>query len=108
MSTARRAVRELDTLQARDYKEPTDRRVDRPVTPTHPAPRPRAAGLPPATGASADMTVRNASRRTSWGWGPTVRGERSRRASRRTSWGWGPTVRGERSNDPQEEPDGRA
>ncbi|PYQ10564.1 MAG: hypothetical protein DMF80_23795 [Acidobacteria bacterium] len=128
MSTARREVRDLDTLQAQDYKEPTDGLSTTPLTPTHPAPRPRPAGLPPATAASADMTVRSASRRTAWGWGPTVRGERSgsasRRtawgwgptvrgersdsASRRTAWGWGPTVRGERSRDPQEDPDGRA
>ncbi len=37
------------------------------------------------------------SRRTSRGWGPAVRGERSGESSRRTSRGWGPAVRGERS-----------
>src|SRR5207253_7054040 len=36
-----------------------------------------------------------ASRRTSRGWGPAVRGEQSGRPSRRTSRGWGPAVRGE-------------
>src|SRR6266545_7026238 len=43
---------------------------------------------------------RSASRRTSRGWGPAVRGERSGSPSRRTSRGWGPAVRGERSGSP--------
>src|SRR5213593_5306600 len=43
---------------------------------------------------------RSASRRTSRGWGPAVRGERSGNPSRRTSRGWGPAVRGERSGNP--------
>src|SRR6266542_3817948 len=40
---------------------------------------------------------RSASRRTSRGWGPAVRGELSGESSRRTSRGWGPAVRGEPS-----------
>src|SRR5438093_11298352 len=40
-------------------------------------------------------STRSASRSTSWGWGPTVRGEHRNEPSRSTSWGWGPTVRGE-------------
>src|SRR6266545_3314454 len=43
---------------------------------------------------------RSASRRTSRGWGPAVRGERSGSPSRRSSRGWGPAVRGERSGSP--------
>src|SRR6266511_841089 len=54
----------------------------------------------PEPGLSRSRLRRSASRRTSWGWGPTGRGERSGNPSRRTSWGWGPTVRGERSGNP--------
>jgi len=42
---------------------------------------------------------RSASRRTSRGWGPAVRGEQSGRSSRRTATGWAPCVRGEQSKD---------
>ncbi len=46
------------------------------------------------------FTGRSASRRTSRGWGPAVRGEQSGSPSRRTSRGWGPAVRGEQSGSP--------
>src|SRR6266542_1085736 len=46
----------------------------------------------------------SASRRTSWGWGPTVRGEQSGNPSRRTSWGLGPhrPRRAIRKSEPQD------
>src|SRR5207245_2111184 len=46
---------------------------------------------------ASERPPRSASRRTSRGWGPAVRGEQSEGPSRRTSRGWGPAVPGERS-----------
>src|SRR5205823_2415663 len=69
--------------------------------------RPRAAReayslyVPLGRGASPPFRTlppgRTASRRTSRGWGPAVRGERSGSPSRRTATGWAPCVRGEQS-----------
>src|SRR6266446_1702211 len=67
---------------ARDVPPPETREENR-RGPRRPPPRP-----PPGC---------SASRRTSRGWGPAVRGEQSGSASRRTSRGWGPAVRGEQS-----------